>query len=501
MAESVLGPNDVLMIIGIAIVFGLLIAVILWDQIRQARRQSSKLDKSAHGSPSSFDAESKTKMMTRIDKREAMMRRERILEGGSLPELVELAIYTPVTNEKITTSEVDVRGKTAIKSIVWVNNQAAFVDVDGSFIGSIKLLKGKNTLEIVSIGPYGKAMRTKLAVNCTAKDALSPQTVDETYLLPQQGIDFHPADATADAYTTIERTSVDSENQIQAQPSGSIIVPESEIDPTVLAALRGDPLSEEPVIPVDDVLLDEIGSDFADDDIPAIPDVGGPEDDLIPDIPDVVTEVEEEVDEPIQEETDEKIEEAVKAIEEVVKIDKETTDDEFQPDKIMPIDAEKDVIELDEFQPLHQKEEGTQELVVESTEQTLKDERSTVILHHNGLVKREDGEIVPILKIEKRIENVEGKWFTTIGLANVSDVELKNIHISEFISNTFKLKEKLPVNVEEPVIETLPEGNKISWVIHSVKPQMKVFITYTEKVNPIDVTTEEQRNPIIVVRK
>ncbi len=487
MAESVLGPNDILMIVGIAVVFAAVIAVILWDQIRNARRLSKNLDKSAHGSPSSFDAESKTKMMTRIDKREAKMRRERILEGGSLPELVELAIYTPVTNEKITTSEVDVRGKTAIKSIVWVNNQAAFVDVDGSFIGSIKLLKGKNILEIVAIGPYGKAMRTKLAVNCSAKDALSPQSVDEAYLLPQQGIDFHPADASADAYTTIEHTSVDSENQIQAQPRDSIIVPESEIDPTVLAALRGDPLSEEAVIPVDDVLLDEIGSDFV-------------EDDLIPEIPDVTMEVE-EVEEPIHEETDEEIEEAVKVIEEVVKIDEETTDEEFQPDKILPIDVEKDAIELDEFQPLHQKEEGIQNLVVESTEQTIKDERSTVILHHNGLVKREDGEIVPILKIEKRIENVEGKWFTTIGLANVSDVELKDIHISEFISNTFELKEKLPVNVEEPVIDTLPEGNKISWVIHSVKPQMKIFITYTEKVNPIDVTTEEQRTPTIVVRK
>ncbi|MHA1244222.1 MAG: hypothetical protein ACTSP7_06560 [Candidatus Heimdallarchaeota archaeon] len=88
MADNPLGTNGVLMIVGITIVFSIVVVVILWDQIRNARRQSRDLAKSAHGSPSSFDAESKTKMMTRIDKRESMIRRERILEGGTLPELV-----------------------------------------------------------------------------------------------------------------------------------------------------------------------------------------------------------------------------------------------------------------------------------------------------------------------------------------------------------------------------------------------------------------------------
>ncbi|MHA1355715.1 MAG: hypothetical protein ACTSR1_11135, partial [Candidatus Heimdallarchaeota archaeon] len=317
----------------------------------------------------------------------------------------------------------------------------------------------------------------------------------------QPGIDIHASDEMDDSYAIVERTTIDetSDNQIITQPGSQIIVPESEIDPTVLAALRGDPLSEEPVIPEESVSLDDIGEDM----IPGIPEIGGPEedDDQIPEIPDVVTEVEEKVDEPITEETDEEIEEAVKDIEELVKIEEETSSDEFEPDKILPIQAEKDGLELDEFQPLHQQEEGTQELVVETTEQSLKDDRSTVIIHHNGLVKREDGEIIPILKIEKRIENVEGKWFTTIGLANISDVELKEIKISEFITNTFKLKDKLPANVEKPIVETLPDGNKISWVINSVKPQMKVFITYTEKANPIEVTSEEQRKAKIVVRK
>jgi hypothetical protein len=480
--------NNVLMIIGIAIVFGIVIAVILWDQIRNARKQSRNLDKSAHGSPSSFDAESKTEMMTRIDKRESQMRRERILEGGTLPELVELAVYTPTVNEKISTPEVDVRGKTAIKSIVWINNQAAFVDVDGSFIGTIKLHKGKNTLEIVSIGPYGKAMRTKLAINCTAKEAVAPQSTDD-YLLPQPGIDIHATDESDESYVVVKRAIIDDEpfDEIPAQPGNQIIVPESEIDPTVLAALRGDPLSEEPVIP--------------DDLIPDIPDISGPEEETqLPDIPDVKPEEDEES-KPIPEESDEGIEEAVKDIEELVKLDEEQSSEGFEPDKIMPIHADKDALELDEFQPLHPQEEGSQEIIVETKEQALNDERSTVIIHHNGLVKREDGETVPILKIEKRVENVEGKWFTTIGLANVSDMELKDIHFSEFISNSFKIKDKLPANVEEPVLETLPEGNKISWVIHSVKPQMKVFITYTEEVNPIEITNEEQRIAEIIVRK
>ena len=86
-------------------------------------------------------------------------------------------------------------------------------------------------------------------------------------------------------------------------------------------------------------------------------------------------------------------------------------------------------------------------------------------------------------------------------MANISDVELKEINLSEFISNTFKLKDKLPINVDEPVIESLPEGYKITWKIKTVKPQMKVFLTYIEETNPIEITSEEQRTPKIIVRK
>ncbi|TET30919.1 MAG: hypothetical protein E3J70_03490, partial [Candidatus Heimdallarchaeota archaeon] len=127
--------TEVWYIVGIGAIFFVVVAIILWDQIRQARKKSS-LHQTAHGSPSSFDRESKTRMMTKLDKRESRIRRERILEGGTLPTLSELVVYFPSNNEKITTAEVDVRGKTAIKSIVWINNQASFVDVDGSFIGT-----------------------------------------------------------------------------------------------------------------------------------------------------------------------------------------------------------------------------------------------------------------------------------------------------------------------------------------------------------------------------
>ncbi len=520
-------------IVGIGGIFLLVVAVIIWDQIRQAKKKSS-LDQTAHGSPSSFDSESKTKMMSRLDKRESQLRRERILEGGTLPELSELVVYFPTRNEKITSTEVDVRGKTAVKSIVWINNQAAFVDVDGSFIGTVKLYRGKNQLDIVAIGPYGHTMGAYVPINCTSKEAPSFQSSCSTYLLPDHTLDIrHDAMPTSGVQVDIQSVSVPVDRarrrrgrQAEEAPvfqdmapkaaDDQIVVSEDEIDPSVLAALKGDPLSEDAAAVESAVDLSEIEPDllptrFNEAEIPPIPEITGLEDEEqisdIPEIPEIPTELLEEESEPASTVAvdEEEIDESVKQIEEVIETDKK-----FQPDEMIPKQPGEELtpqvedieeIKLDEFKPLQQTLEGTQELIIETKSQVLDDDRRTIILQHNGLLQREDGETIPVLKIEKRIECVDEKWFSTLGIANVSDVEINRIDMSEFISNTMELAEKLPVNVEDPIIDYLPEGVMVTWVMNNVKPQMKIFITYNEKANPMDIITEEQKTPKITIRK
>ena len=505
--------TEVWYIVGIALIFMVVVSIILWDQIRQVRKKSSLLQ-TAHGSPSSFDRESKTRMMTKLDKRESRIRRERILEGGSLPTLSELVVYFPSNNERITTAEVDVRGKTAIKSIVWINNQASFVDVDGSFIGTVKLFKGKNPLDIVAIGPYGNTLTSSLQINCTSKDAPSSQSASPTYLLPghvfdirhdvtsgaaQSSAEVHSAAFPADKLVKRRRGKEESVFPvIPTTTQESIIVPESEIDPSVLAALKGEPLSEETISVQSVVSLDEIEPEttveISESDIPPIPEI--PKDIIEEEVSETPT---------ILEEDEKAIEESVDLLEELVE-----SEGKFEPDEMVPkqpgkkVSEEEDeleAIELDEFKPLQQQEEGTHELDIETKTQKLDDERSTIILQHNGLLKSEDGEITQVLKIEKRIECIEGKWFSTLGIANTSDFEIKKLELIEFISSTMELSEELPTNVEEPVVDTLPEGVKVTWIANDVKSQMKIFITYTEQVNPLDIIDEEQAKPKVIIRK
>lgn len=504
---------ELYMILGISGIFVLVLISILWHQIRQARKKST-LEGTTLISPSNFDSESKTKMMSRLDKRESMLRREQILEGGALPELSELIIYSPVKNEKITTNEVDVRGKTAVKSIVWINNQAAFVDVDGSFIGSVPLYKGKNDLELVVIGPYGKTIATKLSVNCSSKSAANPLPEGEI-LLPHHELEIHEEESVSKEYSTLQEEGVTGTTSFE-RPKDNITVSESEIDPSVLAALKGDPILDiRPTEKVDHVPLENIEVEIPELDLPDIPDILGPEEEEdvhIPDIPDVEMELDELETSPVVESDLTSIDETVRVLEEVTKTD--VSSDKFPLDEMLPLTHEKkrrtkeeDIqdelssLQLDEFQPLKQETKGAISLSIETKRQKLNDERSTEILQHSCFIEREDGELVPIIKMEKRIEKVSNKWYSTIGIVNISDVNIDKIIINEFISNTLEMKESLPVNVQEPVIDTIPEGVKITWTITSVKPQMKVFITYNESVNPLELLPEEKHSPEITIRK
>ena len=198
----------------------------------------------------------------------------------------------------------------------------------------------------------------------------------------------------------------------------------------------------------------------------------------------------------------------MKIIEETLEVEATSKDSGFAPDKMLPKQPGEDItgledelIELSEFQPLHQDIVGLQELTVETTHQVLKDERSTEILQHSAHLSREDGEIVKVLKIEKRIEKIDDKWFSTVGIVNLTDTSFDLIEITEFTSGTFKIKDLLPVNVLEPIVATVPEGIKLTWTINEVKPQMKLFITYTEDVNPMEIITAEQQSPKIVIKR
>jgi hypothetical protein len=64
-----------------------------------------------------------------------------------------------------------------------------------------------------------------------------------------------------------------------------------------------------------------------------------------------------------------------------------------------------------------------------------------------------------------------------------------------------EISDELPTNVEEPVVDTLPEGVKITWIANDVKSQMKIFINYTEQVNPLEIIGEEQAKPKVIIRK
>lgn len=501
-------------VLGILGIFIVIVSIFLINHLLQAKKKSS-LEQTAHGTPSSFDRDSKTRMMTKLDKRESRIRRERILEGGTLPTLTELVVYFPSNNVKITTAEIDVRGKTAIKSIVWINNQASFVDVDGSFIGTVKLFKGKNPIDIVAIGPYGNILTSSMQINCASKDAPSTQSASPGYLIPDQAFDIRHdiASSAIQPSPEVQSGAIPGDKLVKrkrgkeesvfpevtpAQTRDSIIVPESEIDPSVLAALKGEPLSEETISVQSVVSLDEIEpkttAEISESEIPPIPEI--PKDITEKEVPETPT---------IVEEDEEAIEESVDLLEELVESEGKFEPDEMVPkqpgEKVSEEEDELEAIELDEFKPLQQQEKGTQELEIETKTQKLDDDRSTVILQSNGVLKSEDGEITQVLKIEKRIECIEGKWFSTLGIANISNFEIKKLELIEFISNTMELSDELPTNVEDPVVDTLPEGVKVTWIANDVKSQMKIFLTYTEQVNPLEIIGEEQAKPKVIIRK
>ncbi|NHJ87081.1 MAG: hypothetical protein FK734_16580 [Asgard group archaeon] len=518
--------NPVWYIVGITVIFVIVVAVILWDQIRNYRKKGALDSSSAHASPSSFNAESKTKMMSTLDKRESQIRRERILEGGTLPELSEIVVYSPTMNERITTPEIDIRGKTAIHSLVWVNNQAAFVDVDGSFIGTIRLYRGKNQIDIFVVGPYGNTLQSKLVINCTSKDAPTPSSASPSYLLPDRTLEIHTDDIaasmsrsdeslTAIKDKTVKRKKPDTaeimyENAVVSERYDDPSVDASEIDPSILAALKGDPFSEETLtiespIEITEIEPEGFTPEISEDQIPPIPDIDEIEiEDKIPPVPDVNLQDDKIETSPTELDNEQEIDESIKILEETISEDKD-----FQPDKMIPkqpgekISSEEDIddISLDDFQPLRQSKEDTSKLEVKTKLQKLDDEFSTTIIQHNGFIKQEDNELIQVLKVEKRIKNDKQGWTSTLGIVNITDTPISELVLKEYISNTIDTNIiKKPENAHDPIIKQLPEGVSITWVINNLKPHKTIIIEYFEKVNPTDLLLKDQLTAEMTIR-
>ncbi len=67
-----------------------------------------------------------------------------------------LQVYYPKNNISVSAETLDVTGKTDLDSDVFINNQKVILNTDGSFVASIRLKEGLNTLSIVSVNKLNK---------------------------------------------------------------------------------------------------------------------------------------------------------------------------------------------------------------------------------------------------------------------------------------------------------------------------------------------------------
>jgi transcriptional regulator with XRE-family HTH domain len=68
----------------------------------------------------------------------------------------KLEIYTPQNSIVVNSEILDVTGKTDRDSVLLINNQRVLLDKDGSFVTSLKLREGLNTLSFLSVNKLGR---------------------------------------------------------------------------------------------------------------------------------------------------------------------------------------------------------------------------------------------------------------------------------------------------------------------------------------------------------
>ena len=67
-----------------------------------------------------------------------------------------LEITTPIENQIVLSSKVQVKGKTATDVKITVNNQPIIVDQDGNFVGEIEIMKETKDLKFIATSRSGK---------------------------------------------------------------------------------------------------------------------------------------------------------------------------------------------------------------------------------------------------------------------------------------------------------------------------------------------------------
>jgi hypothetical protein len=91
----------------------------------------------------------------------------------------KLEIYTPQNSIVVNSEILDVTGKTDRDSVLLINNQRVLLDKDGSFVTSIKLREGLNTLSFLSVNKLGRETE-EIRTIIYRKTEGTTEEVDET---------------------------------------------------------------------------------------------------------------------------------------------------------------------------------------------------------------------------------------------------------------------------------------------------------------------------------
>ena len=101
-----------------------------------------------------------------------------------------LDIYYPRDNEVLETDVLDVTGKADLDSEVFINNQQIIVNPDGSFVTSLKLKEGLNTISIRAVNQLDRETeKIKTIIFRPKKEVIVP-VIEESSESTQSDSDF-----------------------------------------------------------------------------------------------------------------------------------------------------------------------------------------------------------------------------------------------------------------------------------------------------------------------
>ena len=89
----------------------------------------------------------------------------------------KLEIYSPQNSIVVNSEVLDVTGKTDRDSVLLINNQRVLLDKDGSFVTSLKIRDGLNTISFLSVNKLGR--ETEEVRTIIFRDLEEPEEVEE----------------------------------------------------------------------------------------------------------------------------------------------------------------------------------------------------------------------------------------------------------------------------------------------------------------------------------